>query len=196
MNSAALFDVLAVHSHLSAAVGPITRAEVHLFGYLSCLLSLYDRLPAADWRYEFAATGFGTPFSVDLDVALQESLYSGDISMSSQYNLTFISKAGEAELNDLRTLSSFGARERYIEAACATALTIPVGVAHAAIARDEDIRRADTLGSTRVLLRGDWLDTLHEQFDALRAVVSDASVDLLAPAVVWLRYFGMSDQPR
>jgi hypothetical protein len=167
-----------------------------MFGYLSCLLSLYDRLPAADWRYEFAATAFGTPFSVDLDEALREAVYSGDISLSSEHNLTSISAAGEAELNDLRSLSIFGARERYIEAACATALTVPIGVAHAAIARDEEIRRADALGSTRVLLRGDWLDTLHEHFDALRAVVSDASVDLLAPAVVWLRYFGASDRPR
>jgi len=190
MNPAATFDVLAIHGHLRRSIGPISRSELHLFAYLGCLLSLYDRMPASEWRYPFAATQSGAPFSADLDSAFRDALLDGVISVDVNPELSQLTTEGDEELADLSTLLTMKARDRYLEAACATSLMLPVSMAREAVGSDARIKSAATLQTTRALLTSDWYTDIHSQFDALRSAVGDASIDLLAPAVVWVRYFG------
>jgi hypothetical protein len=190
MNPAATFDVLAIHGHLRRSIGSTSRSELHLFTYLACLLSLYDRLPASEWRYSFAATQFGAPFSAELDDAYRDALLDGVIEINSTSELSALTTEGDEELRELSTLLTMKARDRYIEAACATSLMLPVSMARDAVGRDSRIKTAVALETTRPLLTSDWYADIHSQFDVLRAAVGDASIDLLAPAVVWVRYFG------
>jgi hypothetical protein len=190
MNPAATFDVLAIHGHLRRSIGAISRSELHLFAYLACLLSLYDRLPASEWRYSFAATQFGAPFSAELDEAFRDALLDGVIAVESNPDLSALTPEGNDELRELSTLLTMKARDRYLEAASATSLMLPVSMAREAIGSDSRIRSSATLQTTRALLTSDWYADVHAQFDVLRSAVGDASIDLLAPAVVWVRYFG------
>ncbi|HKO57519.1 MAG TPA: hypothetical protein VJ276_16715 [Thermoanaerobaculia bacterium] len=193
MNPAATFDVLAIHNHLRRSLGSISRAELHLFAYLACLLSLYDRAPASEWRYSFVATEFGTPFSSELEAAFGDAILTGTVAPEGDEDLTALTSYGDEEFRDLSTLLTTKARDRFIEAACATALVVPLAVARSAINNDRRIKASESLQSSRALLTEDWFEDVHAQFDVLRAAVGDASIDLLAPAVVWLRYFGESD---
>jgi hypothetical protein len=195
MNPAATFDVIALHGHLRRSIGAISRSELHLFGYLACLLSLYDRFPASDWRYAFVATEFGTPFSTELDNAYETALRDGLLILDSDRELTKLTAAGEQELADLSTLLTMRSRDRFLEAACATALMVPIALARTAINSDPRIRASESLRSSRALLTEDWYADIHTQFDVLRAAVGEASIDLLAPAVVWIRYFGQEETP-
>jgi hypothetical protein len=190
MNPAATFDVLAIHGHLRRSIGATSRSELHLFAYLGCLLSLYDRRPASEWRYSFVATQFGAPFSADLDDAFREALLDGVIAADANPELSQLTAEGDEELADLSTLLTLKARDRHLEAACATSLMLPISMTREAVVSDSRIRSSLALQTTRALLTSDWYADIHSQFDALRSAVGDASIDLLAPAVVWVRYFG------
>ena len=150
----------------------------------------FDRLPASDWRYSFAATQFGAPFSAELDDAYRDALLDGVIAVDVRPDLSMLTSEGDDELRELSTLLMMKARDRYLEAACATALMVPVSMAREAVGSDSRIKSSITLQTTRALLTSDWYADIHSQFDALRSAVGDASIDLLAPAVVWVRYFG------
>jgi hypothetical protein len=190
MNPAAIFDVLAIHGHLRRSVGAISRSELHLFAYLGCLLSLYDRRPASEWRYSFAATKFGAPFSTELDASYRDAVLEGVIAVDSDPEVSKLTPRGGEELGELSTLLTLKARDRYLEAACATSLMLPVSMTRDAVGSDSRIKSSAALQTTRALLTNDWYADIHSQFDALRSAVGDASIDLLAPAVVWVRYFG------
>ena len=48
-------------------------AELHLFGYLACVLWLYTGRTADDWGYFFLGTALGAPFSPPVDTAITET---------------------------------------------------------------------------------------------------------------------------
>ncbi len=60
MNPYAAFDALQIIASLQSIYRNVAEAEVHLFAYLSCLLSLYSGQPVGDWGYDFAGTTTGS----------------------------------------------------------------------------------------------------------------------------------------
>lgn len=194
MTSYASFDSLCIAHHLDPALGPASRGEFHLFGYLACILFLIGENAVSEWQYGFAATAFGTPFSTDLDGALVENCRIGFLKPEPPvFRLT---ERGEDELRRLREISSLTVRERFIEAACASSLAMPSGLIRNAISKEPQITTARTLDSKRALLDETAIDSLYEYFAALRRAVGDQQADLLVPALVWIRYFSAVGRTR
>ena len=191
MNSKASFDSLAIVAHLSGAIGPTTRWEIQLFSYLACLMSLYRGNPPTDWGYQFAATESGSPFSFELDTAIDQSIQFGFL--EEQHNLISVSRKGGEELNVLYTLSEFYKRLEFIEPACSSTLAMPVGFVRAAVHKDSSVRAATSLRINRNLLQ-DWsLIQVQEQLGLVRSSLGSTRGDLLSPAITWILRFSRED---
>jgi len=184
----AWFDALALAAHLRQAQNDFLREELQLLGYLACLLSLYDGRPTADWRYQFASTPSGAPFSPSLDAAFARLVEEGHLQQSAELECS-ITEAGADELSELRALRMLTSREPYLEAASSSCLVVTPGMIRRAISQDPDIRAAFDMNSRRLLLDDKGLSFAYESLGVFQSALGNASVDLLAPALVWVTYF-------
>src|SRR5215469_17108196 len=111
-NPAAYFDMLYLGGRMSDLVEGFSRPELHLLSYASCLLSLYEGYPVAEWGYEFIAAENGLPFSPDIDASIDVALDLVQIRRGDP--LMLLSNEGAAEMAELRQLEGNKARERYL----------------------------------------------------------------------------------
>jgi hypothetical protein len=163
----------------------VTAGEIHLFSYLSCLLSLYGGEPVSNWRYEFVATPLGAPFSRELGETIEFLQKKG--LLHPRANDTYkIMASGIEECAAIGTLSSNSRRDRFHEAACSSLLALPIGIVREALQGQPGIAAAYQLHSTRDLLDETLLGALHEQFAMLSKAVGPATGDLMVPGIVWL----------
>src|SRR5437762_1566583 len=72
LNPVATYDTLFLADRLQKHLHSFAIAEIHLFAYLACLLSLYRETPLADWGYQFLSTEIGAPYSREIDEAMRE----------------------------------------------------------------------------------------------------------------------------
>jgi hypothetical protein len=191
-NPDAAFDVLYMATRLQYQLGNVADAELHLFGYLSCLLSLYRGNPIADWGYGFAGTKNGSPFSADLQDATRNLELNACLSREDDH--LQITHRGASELEILTALDQNARRTQYLEGASSSLLALPVGMIREAILFEPTLRPAGRLDTTRLLLTGVALDLLYDQFDLLNQAVGLANADLLVPSTVWLTYLAQSSE--
>jgi hypothetical protein len=186
VNPFASFDCLAIAKELKAPLGDSTFAEIHLFAYLACLLSLYKHEPVADWGYSFAGTKSGAPFSPEIADSMEEHVLAGFLlEGNGRYVL---SDVGESMHEALLSLEQNRSRLKFLNGACTSAVALPIGVIRNAVSNDASIKKAIDLGATRPLLDQRGVDMLYEQFSALSAAIGVPSDDLMLPSIIWVSY--------
>ncbi len=185
-NPYAYFDCLAICERLQRRFGNASTAEIHLFAYLSCLLSLYKKLPVSWWGYSFSVTKSGYPFSADLDEEL--ATLSGRNCVINQNNYLEVNAPGKKEYEVLMTFSQNRDRELFIEGACSTTLTMPVGMIRKAISLEPEIRSSVQLGQSSLLFGEGEVSDIYRQFSVLSSIIGVETTELMIPAVVWLTY--------
>jgi len=185
INPYALFDCLSIGKRLQAILNNFAEAEVHLFSYLSCLLLLYRQKPIADWKYMYAGTKNGAPFSIEVSAALKRLQIMGFIEPNDDY--LRVTNRGLEEYERLLSLTQNSQREIFLEGACSSVLSLPVGVIRNAISNDPEIKRA-SMSAARWLLNDNRVDALYQEFSALSEAIGIQVKDLMVPAVVWLTY--------
>jgi hypothetical protein len=197
MNPAATFDSLAIGVQLTKSLGSVGRSEIHLFAYLACLLALYETKPVTDWEYSFAGTQDGAPFSPELNESVDALIRTGSlIPHSDDVDFYTVDANGKDEYEALRSIESLAARERYLEGACASLLSIPIGRVRMGLRREPSMARIAPDRPARQLLEGIAFEELYEQLKALSDTLGNVVTDLLVPAVVWLSYLAKdAEQP-
>lgn len=186
VNPYSAFDSLYVSAALGTAIRRPVVAEIHVFAYLACLLSLYRAQPVSDWGYGFAGTRDGSPFSPEIEVAVRALAATGYLHfLDDEISIT---DSGRAELAAWQGLSQNRERITYLEPACSSTLTMPVGVIRHALSQEPTLRPTSRLTTTRRLLEGPYLPRLYEQFAVLGRTVGVEQQDLLIPATVWLGF--------
>lgn len=186
LNSYAAFDSLYVGRYLENALRNFAEAEVHLFAYLGCLLSLYRKQPVSDWGYGFSGTRNGAPFSVELNDSMAALRSAGMVTTEREYlNLT---EPGKLECDGLSQLSINHERIGCLEGACGCLLTMPVGVVRDALFQEPMLKPAVRLSDARPLLERPGLTLIYDQFSELSDAIGVHVSDLLIPATVWLTY--------
>ena len=191
VNPYACFDSLSICRRLQHHLGNSAVAEVYLFAYLSCLLSLFKQHPASSWQYRFSITEDGYPYSTDLDNAIK-TLIGSVLLESDEYRYVRLTKEGNEIYESLSGLEENSQREPFIEGACSTVLAMPVGLIRRSLSTEPEIRGALELSQSRILLSTAGLDSLHDQFNELSAAIGIDTKDLMVPAMVWLEYLAES----
>lgn len=186
LNHYAYYDCLSICRQLQGTLQRVSKVEIHLFAYLSCLLSLYEQQPVSGWGYSFAITEHPYPNSPALDEAMEVLAKKGSLLADGDY-LT-VTDVGNKELTLLSAFSINSRREPYLYGACSSILALPVGIISEAISQEPDIKGAITLSQSRLLLRDSGLNLLHEQFAELSKDIGVDVEDLMVPAIVWLSY--------
>lgn len=187
MNSpAAYYDCLSIGKKLANHLNNFTSAELHLFSYLSCLLSLYKKKSVSDWGYIFAGTEEGSPFSADIHSSIVLLVRVGCFKQEGNYYT--ITEKGVAQLNSLSILHLNQQRLEFHEAACSSLLSLPIGVIREALFNEPEIRRAMQLSSSRILLEGPGIEVIYGQFGELSEAIGVEINDLLMPSILWLTY--------
>ncbi|MCP4610371.1 MAG: hypothetical protein GY845_16795 [Planctomycetes bacterium] len=184
-NPYAYCDSLSIINHLQEQLDSVAIAEVHLFSYLACLLSLYKGQSVSEWGYDFAITRYAYPYSPALNESIDLLIATGKIVDDEHYLRSL--EAGRKQHELLLTLSTNSEREPFIKGACASALAWSVGSIHSVLFQKAD-GNAIALKQSRALLTESGLETLYEQFAMLSSAIGVEVENLMVPAVVWLTY--------
>lgn len=190
LSAYAAFDSLYVGRYLERALRNFAEAEVHLFGYLACLLSLYRKQPVSNWGYSFSGTRNGAPFSVELNESLAALKAAG--MLRSEGEFLQLTETGKTECQGLSELSLNQERLVCLDGACGCLLTMPVGVVRNALFQEPMLRPAVRLNDARPLLEGPGLSLIYDQFSELSNAIGVNVSDLLLPATVWLTYLSQT----
>lgn len=183
----ASFDALQLTDQLTATSEGVSEGELHTLAYLSCLLAVFDGRRPAWWGYGFTATRAGTPFAPPVRQAVNDAVRAGFLSLSDR--ILTLSELGSQELESIATLILNRRHGRYLEAAAATALTMPLPAVSDALSYEPGLRGALRFMRTKALLDEAGMTLLEAQFDALGdALYGSVKDDLLVPSVVWLTY--------
>lgn len=185
INPFAYFDSLSICRRLQNTLGNAAIAEIYLFAYLSCLLSLYKKLPASSWEYQFSITKEGYPYSTALDTSVQDHINNG-LLIGKEYYLE-LTESGKEVHNQLCTLELNYWREPFIEGACSTILAMPVGIIRKSLSQESVIKSALELSQSRMLLTDAEQGIIYEQFSTLSSVIGMEVKELIVPALVWLK---------
>ena len=183
----AVFDVLLIADRMEEPFGGASESELHLLAYLSCLLSLYRGQPAAEWGYRFVRTTSGSPFSLEVEKALEATKHSGLMRRTSS-GLLGSTERGSELCRFLGQLSTHAWRVPCITGATDSVLSLPSGLVRNALQLEPSLRSADLHKHATTLLDEGSVALLHSHFAALSTVVGPEVGDLMVPAVVWLRY--------
>lgn len=192
MKPDAYYDALAISAKLAASFESVAPSEIHLFAYLSCLLSLYSGKTVSDWGYGFVATENGSPYSPEVDDALRFLVREGYFYESNGY-LSLINE-GLQDYTELGELLRNQEREPFLSGSCASVLAMPIGVIRQAISTDHDMTVAPAFGVTRGLLTDSSVEDLHDAFALLSEQIGVGVNDLMVPAVVWLNYLSQTSE--
>jgi hypothetical protein len=189
MTVAATFDALWLANALQRAADGGSRAELHTLAYLGCLMSVFDKRAANWWSYGFTATRAGAPFARALSEAIDAAERAGLLRRRSR--VTVPTERGRHELDAMGGWPLNRRRVRYLDAASATALAIPLPSVADALSFEPGLRRTLRFVRVRSLLDEAGVALLEKQFDDLHEALADrptASQDLMVPAVLWLTY--------
>jgi len=187
----AVFDTLAIVSELEVGLFGISRLELSRTAYLACLLALYRGRPLADWRYRFACTDFGTPFSADISEAINILHASGRlVDAGGRMRLT---DSGKFLYSSLRASKYLAARADFLRAACTSVLIVPPSTLSQSLDREPTIVSALQHSAGHALLQGPALQLLYEDFAVLVTALKNSEPDLLTPSIAWLT--ALANQP-
>lgn len=188
----AIFDVLSIVASHRQAGGSIGRINIQRTAYLSCLLALYRGKPIADWGYRFSKTEFGTPFSAEINDAVEYLSACGALGRTEHGDdrvMRFsISESGTAFLGSLRSMRNLNNRSQFLDAAFDSGLIASPATLAEGIDNEPTVRRALQGEQGKALLEGPAVKLLHEQFEALAEIIGPGGEDLITPSVVWLSY--------
>jgi hypothetical protein len=190
IDPSASFDALEILATVGERSGPLAEAEIHLFAYLSCLLSIFEGAPVSLWGYEFASTGSGSPYSEELSRALLSMARTGQVALSN--NLFVLTPRGREFLSQVSELRDLLTRRRFLEAATSSVLTMSFGQFRYALMQEPGLRSARVAEYPRLLASGSSLEVLHDQFRVLSDAIGIQVRDLLVPAVVWLTFLAQT----
>lgn len=189
----ATFDSLVMATNLQRGEGTFAAAELHLFGYLACLLWLYRERTLADWGYSFVGTELGAPFSPELDGAMKALIDRGYFLRAG--DRMSVSPVADEQLDDFRALDLNAERVECLTAACSSTAAFSAGMVGSALAQEPELKRARAMPISRPLLEDAAQTQLYQQFDALREGLEKRDLDLRVPAIVWLTALYRSDAP-
>lgn len=185
-NPYASFDILAILTFIRQQLGNASETELHLLSYLSCLLSLYRKKPVSAWGYEFFCSKMGIPFSSDLSNSLLQLTHYAAVKSEGEYYT--ITDSGTESFVELQKLEQNKERLPFLEAACSSILSLPIGVVRDALINEPSFSNKKLTGGTRQLFDDAGLENLYSQFSALSDSLGFHVGDLMVPAVVWLSY--------
>jgi hypothetical protein len=182
----ASFDALELTDQLTATSA--SEGELHMLAYLSCLLAVFDERHPSWWGYGFTATKAGTPFATSMRQAVLDGTRAGFLVLEER--VLTLSERGGHELQSVRPLILNQRRERYLEAAAATALTMPLPAVSNSLSYEPGLRGALRFMRTKSLLDETGITLLEAQFEQVGEALggSAGKDDLLVPSVVWLTF--------
>jgi hypothetical protein len=186
----AFFDCLQIASKLTVPLNGVNRMDFQRITYLSCLLSIYQAKPVADWGYRFANTGSGTPYSDQLSDAVSHLLAAGHL-VEEDRRLS-ITAAGRVMLSNLENFESNKGRTTCLYAACASMLAVPLATLADGIEHEPTISASHLRTGATMLLEEPHLHLLHNHFNVLAQVISPSEGDLVSPSVLWLSYMSQT----
>jgi hypothetical protein len=180
----ATYDCLFIGHSLERRFGSFASAELHLFCYLACLLSIYRHRPTADWGYGFVSTQVGAPFSREINMTVAELIRRG-LFVESDDRIV-LTQMAQDELGLFSMHQIYEERKEYLTAATASVLALSTGIVRAALSEEPELRRAIALSTTRQLLEEPGIQLIYEHFNQLRSALGSTTYDLRIPAVAWL----------
>jgi hypothetical protein len=177
-----------VIARLEKAFGGLSQLQIQKLAFLSCILSMYEGHPAAEWGYTFATTEFGKPICVEISSVLLYFTGTGVLAVTGGRH--HLSESGRGLLSILKDQQNLTGRDRYLSAACESALATSPGSFNRGIDNEPTLASSDLRARGAMLLSGPSVELLHEHFGGLTQLLPNPGTDLLSPSLVWLAFVG------
>lgn len=183
-NPNAYYDCLAICANLEKYLGNTSRTEIHLFAYLSCLLSLFKEHPVSMWGYSFSVTSTSYPYSIDLDEEIVNLVNSDCLYRDNDF--LKVTELGKKQYKFLSSLSQYAERELFIKGSCSTTLALPVGFVRKVVSHESEIASAVDLDQRSLLLGEGAINDMYRQFAIFSSIIEADTREMIVPAVLWL----------
>lgn len=192
---AAAYDALFIIEGLSTEFDLALEGEVHTLAYLAFLLSLSAGRVPEQWGYTFVADPNATPFSAELDDAIQNLTRLGLLDAKGS-RLT-AARSATATLRDWKSLPGHSFRRPFLRAALSAATSLSLPTLVRSVHREPQLARAEALGTSRALPEELGLHDLLadlEQVDevlaeqGLKPTAESREAQLSSRARLWLSY--------
>lgn len=194
INPNAIYDTLFIGQRLQKQFDDFGISELQLFCYLSCLMSLYESNPISFWGYKFVKNELGVPLSIDILNAVECLVNSNEAQKIDNYYR--ITENGTQKFLFFSEFPSFKNRDKFLHAACDSALTTTIGNIRRAVCNEPVVKSASN-GNLRFLNdeHNNVMELLYDQFSLLRDALPGQYADLFVPAVTWLKFLILSEEP-
>lgn len=185
-NPEAAYDAMFLIGRLEDVFDGLSQLQIQKLAFLSCILSMYEGRPAAEWGYTFATTEFGKPICTEISEALAYFVATGALTVrDGRYRL---SGSGLSLLSIFKGQTNLAERNRYLSTASESALATAPGTFNAGIDHEPTLVSSDLRARGAILLAGPSVELLHEHFGGLAQVLPNRGEDLLTPSLVWLSF--------
>lgn len=188
-NPYSTYDCLSLIFKLQRLLGDVAVDELHMFSYLSCLLSLYDGKSVSYWNYGFIKNRLGAPYS--------SSLYDAICNLDSMRSIILnhgyiqITEKGKSQLELLNSLDLNKSRERYLSSSVKCIEYSPYSTVKEALFNEPVLKDSfGTLDRKSLIDKEDFsLQLLYDQFNHLhKALEGQYSEHLVVPAMTWMSF--------
>lgn len=179
-------DILFLFGSMPPSLLPLTVAEVHLYTYLANLIALNMGYSVDEWRYRFAVTKDGFPFSEPLNLAFNNLVDRSVLIHDIQGGFIPFEPRFSEEHSLVASLKMCNRRSVWLEAAAHCVLNLPTGTVRSAINESPGVLMAIRDRQVTILLKETDLSLIYDEFSMIREVLGQDSDGLLQPAVLWL----------
>jgi hypothetical protein len=184
----ALFDTLYLGNNLVDELGDVASSEIHLFSYLSCLISLYDSNPISFWGYKFIKNEFGSPYCHEINEAIDSAFNNGYLINVDEFYFNLTSE-GKEILTVLEEHKQFAKRSQYLRISLDCIAMMSYGIVKESITNEPVLSSARKHENRRTLIEEETasINLLYNNFRILHKALKHKTDDLVVPALVWLR---------
>jgi hypothetical protein len=197
---AAAYDALFIIEGLSTEFDLALEGEVHTLAYLAFLLSLSAGRDPEQWGYTFVADPTATPFSADLDDAIQGLARLG--LLGAEGPRLIAARSAASVLRAWNSLPGHSRRRPFLQAALAAATSLSLPTLVRSVHREPQLARAEKLGTSRALPEKLGLQDLLADLEQVDEVLLEQGVkpsaesreaQLSSRARLWLSYLATED---
>lgn len=183
-----VFDVLYLLD-ITQKVDDLRYDELHVFSYLSCMLSLWRGHVLSDWNYTFILSSSPVPFAADIGSSTVWLVDQGLVEHDPMIGRVQITPLGSAKLNDIAHLGQISWRRKFHDVVAYLLGRFSINRAVLATLHDPLLQQ---MGRTHQ--RSDLLDPItvrlvREDFNQLVKVIGQTAdqVPLESVSALWMQ---------
>ena len=188
MNQFAIYDMISLTDKLEKQLGDVSIAEIQMFSYLSCVLSIFEGNNSNEWGYRFIKNEYGSPYSQDLENVF--SHFQSNKMIDVQEDYFKLNDVSLRKYSILKKMNLFKNREKYLSVSTKSIKFLSYSQVRKSLYNEPTLYFSKQSSNKKLLLDDESasIHQLYSQFSKLRIAIDKKYDELIIPALAWMSY--------